>query len=140
MNEPAVFSARFRVPLPAGWFAKESVTILAPDGQANVIVSSEPLDPIVDTEEYVSTQGELLSREFSGFTQYYLEPRTVFGLPGYLRGFAWTPPDGVEIYQVQAYASVSGRGFTATATTPANNAQRFQDDFLAVLDHIELAG
>lgn len=38
------FKPQLTAPLPEGWFAKESITLLAPDGQANVIASSEPLD------------------------------------------------------------------------------------------------
>ena len=33
---------------PADWFFKEQITFLAPDGQANVIASTEPLDPSID--------------------------------------------------------------------------------------------
>ena len=36
------------------WVWKESLTFLAAEGQANVIFSSEPLDPSVDLERYTS--------------------------------------------------------------------------------------
>ena len=41
------------------------------------------------------------------------------GIPGqtYFREFAWTPPDGVEVSQMQIYAVANGRGITATGGT-----------------------
>ena len=66
------FRPRLRAEVPETWFAKESVTFLAPDGQANVIASSEPLDPSIDTERYASTQGDLLAKEFPGYEQHEL--------------------------------------------------------------------
>ena len=78
---------------PADWFVKESITLLAPTGQANVIVSSEPLDPTLTSSQYASTQGELLRREFPGYVEHRFDESTVFGMFGYLRQFEWTPPD-----------------------------------------------
>ena len=105
--------------VPADWFVKESITLLAPTGQANVIVSSEPLDPTLTSSQYASTQGELLRREFPGYVEHRFDESTVFGMFGYLRQFEWTPPDGVRVAQVQAYAANAGRGYTATGTAPA---------------------
>jgi hypothetical protein len=105
--------------LPAGWVWKESITLVAPDGMANVIASTEPLDVDTTLEVYVDAQTALLQREFPEFHQYRLEP---FLLPGgidaRLREFAWTPPEGERVRQVQLYAVREGRGITATATTP----------------------
>src|SRR3954452_15177039 len=66
---PMRFEARLQAALPAGWFVKESITLLAPDGAGNVIVSTEPLDPSIDTARYAEVQGELLRNEFPGFTE-----------------------------------------------------------------------
>ena len=54
---------------PAGWFFKTSVTLVAPDGQGNVIASSEPIDVRLDTEQYFAEQGVLLYREFPKFAE-----------------------------------------------------------------------
>ena len=37
---------------PPEWFGKESITLLAPDGRANVIASSEPLAEEIDIDRY----------------------------------------------------------------------------------------
>jgi hypothetical protein len=107
-------------PVPQGWFAKHSITLLSPDGQANVIASSEPLDPSVDTARYAQLQGDLLGKEFRGFVeQEYREVELFGGRKGYLRAFEWRPPDGEPVTQIQIYHASGGRGFTATATTPS---------------------
>ncbi len=107
--------------LPDGWFAKESITLLAPDGQANVIVSSEPLDPSIDSYRYAEVQGTLLRQEFPGYRELVFEPTEMLGgRRGYLRRFEWKPPDGVPVTQLQMYYTEHGRGYTATATTPSN--------------------
>lgn len=112
--------------LPTGWLAKESVTVIAPDGQANVIVSSEPIDAAVDTTRYATTQGDLLRREFPGYQDLGEGPMTwLGGHDGYFRRFEWSPPDGVPVMQVQLYLVLDGRGFTATATTPSTQFERF---------------
>jgi tetratricopeptide (TPR) repeat protein len=109
--------------LPEGWFAKDSLTLLAGDGQANIIASSEPLDPSIDTDQYASIQGELLNEEgkFPSYQERQFEPIEVFGgRKGMIRTFEWSPPDGVRVTQVQIYYAEGGRGYTATATTPSS--------------------
>jgi hypothetical protein len=113
--------------LPEGWFAKESITLLAPDGMANVIASSEPLDEGIDTNEYAKVQGDLLTKEFPGYEEFSFEETEAFGRgKGYLRRFAWLPPDGDPVVQLQLYYTEPGRGYTATATTPSTNFARFE--------------
>ena len=113
------FDASLSAGLPEGWFAKESITLLAPDGNANVIASSEPLDPSISTEHYTTVQGDLLAKEFPGYQQHTLEQMTIFeDRTAFRRDFEWTPPDSVPIRQIQLYYAESGRGYTATATTP----------------------
>jgi hypothetical protein len=107
-------------PIPEGWFAKGSVTLLSPDGQANIIASSEPLDPSIDTVRYAEVQGELLTKEFPGFVEReYRQVEMFGGRKGYLRAFEWRPRDGEPVTQIQMYHASGGRGFTATATTPS---------------------
>ena len=113
------FRAALTAAVPDDWFAKESTTLLAPDGQANIIASSEPLDPSIDTDRYAEIQGDLLRKEFPDFEQKAFESVPIFGgRPGYLRHFEWTPPDGERVAQIQLYYVQEGRGYTATATTP----------------------
>ncbi len=117
------------VEVPPEWFFKESITILAPDGQANVIASTEPLDDSIDVETYAQVQGDLLRKEFPGYRETTFTEIGIMGVPGpvYFREFAWTPPDGVEVSQMQIYAVHKGRGITATATTPTSSYARFRD-------------
>lgn len=129
------------VPLPDGWFHKESITILAPDGQANVIVSTEPLDPSLDSEAYARIQGELLAGEFPWFAQVSFGPISwLGGKRAFLRHFTWTAPDGVPITQLQAYYAEAGRGFTATATTPCQHFPGFETVLRDVLLGVVPAG
>lgn len=111
------FAGSLRALLPHDWRAKESMTFLAPDGQANVIASSEPIDPSLDTARYAQIQGELLRREFPGFEERRSGPDAVFGgREGFRREFTWVPPDGVRVFQTQVYWVNAGRGYTATST------------------------
>lgn len=129
------FGPTLSAPLLEGWFAKESITLLAPDGKANVIASSEPLDETVDTRRYAEVQGELLVKEFPGFEEYSFEQAEIFGeRSGFMRRFQWVPPDGVPIMQVQLYYAEAGRGYTATATTPTTEFTRYESDLQDVLE------
>jgi hypothetical protein len=111
--------------VPNGWFAKDSTTLLAPDGQANIIASSEPLDPSIDTDTFAAAQGDLLKGEFPEYQEKSFERVSLFGgRDGYMREFEWTPEDGVRVTQIQIYYASGGRGYTATATTPT---QQFPD-------------
>jgi tetratricopeptide (TPR) repeat protein len=116
------FRAAITAMVPEGWFVKESTTLVSPDGQANIIASSEPLDPTIDSAAYAETQGSLLEKEFSAYEEKTFEQVAVFGdHDGYVRTFEWTPRDGVRVAQVQVYFAEAGRGYTATATTPLSN-------------------
>jgi hypothetical protein len=132
-----VISAR----LPEGWFAKESITLLHPDGQANVIASSEPLSPEMDTRQYADEQGKLLRGEFFGYREHAFEEARIFGRrTGFIRRFQWDPPDGVTVMQVQLYYAEASRGFTATATTPLVHFPRYEEELRAVLDGLVIDG
>jgi hypothetical protein len=125
--------------LPVDWFAKESFTFWEPGGQVNVIVSSEPLDPEIDTETYATMQGDLLEKEFPLFEQLEFESVDIFGgRLGFQRIFEWTPPDGIPVTQMQLYHVVPGRGYTATATTPSNRFSDFKDVMLGILMSLKI--
>jgi hypothetical protein len=134
-----VFTPQLRASLPEGWFAKESMTLLAPDGQANVIASSEPLDTSITAQRYAEIQGELLVKEFSGFRELRFQRTLILGgRPGYLRQFEWTPEDGVPVTQIQLYYAANGRGYTATATTPSSQFPRFERQLGEILADLAL--
>jgi hypothetical protein len=137
----ARFGPTISAPLPEKWFAKESLTLLAEDGQANVIASSEPLDAGIDTEQYARVQGDLLHKEFPGYTEFSFEETKAFGGEGgHLRRFEWLPPDGVPVTQMQLYYVPPGqgpdlnRGYTATATTPTSEFERYEPDLRDILE------
>jgi hypothetical protein len=131
---PEIFKPVLRVPVLEDWLAKESHTVLAPSGQANVIASSEPLDPDVDVHQYADAQGSLLRTEFARYVEQEFRPELVFGgRPGYLRRFSWTPPDGVPVTQIQVYYAENGRGYTATATTPTSSFEEYGDQLRQIL-------
>lgn len=132
------YSGSLSVELPDGWFAKETIALLAPDGQANVIVMSEPLDPRTDAATYAANQGERL-RVFAKYEEHSFEPVTVLGdKSGFVRRFSWTPPDGERVYQVEIYYAWDGRGYTATATTPATQQHRYDAVLRTVLSSLRL--
>ena len=117
--------------MPSDWFFKESYTLLAPDGQANLISSTEPLDPTVDAEQYAMVQGDLLTTEFPGYQHVAFYEVPIPGLPGpvFFREFSWRPPEGEPVTQMQIYAVVpgGGRGITATGTASREHFGRYRD-------------
>jgi hypothetical protein len=115
---------------PHGWCAdeyrmepdaegKRTMTLLSPDGDANVIASTEPLSFGIGTREYAEGQGQLLEQEFPKFEELGEERSPAFGR-GITRTFTWTPEDGEPVWQVQGYRAVSGIGYVATGTTYAD--------------------
>ncbi|MET0306814.1 MAG: DcrB-related protein [Solirubrobacterales bacterium] len=127
--------------IPEDWVWKESLTLLEGGGKANVIFSTEPLDPSIDLEHYVSVQGELLEREFDGYRQMTLEPmRMMGGREGRLRRFVWHPPEGVEVTQIQLYSVEGSRGYTATATTPTSSFEELEPVLVDILQRLAIGG
>lgn len=132
-------SAHLSADVPSDWFLKESITLLAPDGQANVIASIEPLDPSLTSRQYAEIQGDLLRREFPGYHEFEFAPAAVYGgQPGYLRHFAWIPPDGRSVTQLQTYLAMSGSGYTATATTSTALFPSLERQLRLLLDGLRL--
>lgn len=121
--------------VPKGWWARESLTLVAPDGQANVIASSEPLDPSIDVERYAKIQGDRLREEFFGYREIAFDQlRLSFGRPhGLRRRFEWNGSHGEPMTQVQLYHVENGRGYVATATTPSRQIERFEEELQQAL-------
>jgi hypothetical protein len=116
---PHRFNGSLSCAVPDGWSVRDSLTILAPDGQANVIASSEPLDESLTTELYADGQGEQLRDEFSNFKELLYGPvKMLGGRDCYMRRFESTPTDhpSDRITQVQVYHAAAGRGYVLTAT------------------------
>ncbi|MBM7783744.1 DcrB/PsbP domain-containing protein [Tenggerimyces flavus] len=119
---------------PPEWLFKETITLSAPENQANVIVSSEAVSPTFTTSSYADAQGRLLSTEFPHYTEHRYEGVLLFGEHvGMLREFSWTPPDGVRVRQVQWYCVIEGRGYTATATSVETEFERRRTTLVEVL-------
>ena len=111
--------ARLSCDVPPGWYVKESLTLLAPDGSANVLMSSEPLDDSTGSAEYAAEQGRLLQLDFPGYHEFECRPVPwPHDYPAWFRRFQWCPPDGPEVEQFQVYWVDRGRGYTGTATSP----------------------
>jgi len=120
-----------------GWYFKESFTFLEPNGDANVIASSEPVSDDLDSTAYADAQGDLLRAEFPGYEEYSFEPMLVFGNhQGFMRRFSWVPPDKDPVVQMQIYYASNGRGYTATATTPESTYERLGAQLREVLESL----
>jgi hypothetical protein len=138
---PRAFRPRLTAPLLDGWVAtKESLTLLAPSGKANVIASREPLAPGMDTAEYAEAQSDHLRTELPEYRQLSFEETEVFGgRPGLIRRFEWNPPEGNRVTQIQLYYAESGAGYTATATTESADFDGYESDLRAVLEGLTVA-
>ena len=142
LNAPPVL---VRPMAPAGWYTKQSWTLLSPDGASNVIVSCEPLAPDQDTATYAAVQGELLQREFPGYAQLGMTEIMTPQGPIPLRMFEWSPPDGVRVRRrpgllgaaggVRPHLRPSGprRGLHRDRTCVAARAPEFEDVWFEVL-------
>lgn len=138
-NTAQNFKPRFTAQLPEAWFAKESITLITPDGQANIIASSEPLDGYIDAAYYAESQGEVLQYEFPYYRELSFEPAIVFeNRRGYIRRFQWTPPDSYGVTQIQIYYVENERGYLATATTATNLFERYRTQLEKVLDGLRI--
>ncbi len=133
------FQPRITAQVPESWFVKESITLLAPDGQANIIASSEPLDASVNAAHYAEVQGEALRFEFPYYRELSFNSALVFGnRHGYERRFQWAPPDGSPVTQIQIYYVEHGRGYTATATMTPASFERYKKQLEKVLASLRI--
>jgi len=121
------FTPRLSLPLPDGWRAREEITLVAPDGQANIVASSESVSADLTTREYAEAAGTTLaSNQLPGFQEISFEPSELSdGREGWLRRFTWDPPDAPNVTQSQLYYVEGERGYTATATSVAGEAARY---------------
>ncbi len=130
--------SRLGAKIPPGWLWKESLSLLAEDGSANVIFSSEPLDTDVTLDRYVEAQGGQLA-EFEGYREIAVEEtRTMGGRRGVLRRFEWSPPDGNPVTQIQIYCVENLRGYTATATTTTVGFKTVEPALVEILESLIL--
>ncbi|MGY1771865.1 DcrB-related protein [Blastococcus sp. SYSU D00813] len=119
MSGPTQNTSRLRAAVPEGWSVTESWTLRAPDGQADVVVTREPLPPDVGTEQYAQGRGDRLAAEYPQYQQHALTVVPLASGPAYARLFSWTASGGTRVVQVQVCATAGGTGVTATATAPA---------------------
>lgn len=133
------FQPQITAQTPEAWLGKESITLMAPDGQANVIASSEPLDMSIDAARYAEIQGELLRFEFPYYRELSFNSALVFGnRRGYMRRFQWTPPDGLQVTQIQLYFAEYGRGYAATATASTIYFERYAEQLEKILGSLRI--
>ena len=124
---------------PVEWYSKESHVFLSPDGRANVVASSEPLEPDIDSRGYADVQGDLLEQEFAGYREHSFEAMAVFGgRTGFRRRFSWQPEDSEPVTQVQLYYAEDGRGFTATATAAEGEYDLYELTLLELLGSLRI--
>ena len=134
----STYSPRLSGGMPEGWVGKGSITLLSPDGQANVIAASEPVDPSIDSETYATVQGDVLREQFPGYSEISVESGVVLGGDGYRRTFEWEPPDGTRVTQIQAYRVAGSTAYTATATTPSERFGLIEPILRMVVDSISV--
>jgi hypothetical protein len=136
-----LFRSRLAAPHERDWLAKESLTLVSPDYEANVIFSSEPLDEGIDTLALTELNGQHLQDEFPGYEEVSLEPLYLEdGRLAYLRMFTWAPDDSDSVTQLQLYFVEDGRGYTATATSTVESFSRFEKVFRQILGGLEFSG
>jgi hypothetical protein len=124
--------------LPDDWFAKESITLLSEDGAANVIASTEFIDPQWDSKQYADVYAQQLVDQFPGYRELSYGPFTCLGnRPGYTRQFEWMSDKGL-VMQRQLYFAEKGTGWVVTATTTSTSYREMQSQLIQVLDGISI--
>jgi hypothetical protein len=127
--------------VPEGWAVKSSITVLAPDGSANLITSSEPLGEEVTVEQYATIQGNILQNEFRRYREHSFVEAEVFGEhKGYLRHFSWVPAEseGQAVTQLQLYLVLNSRGYTATATAGTDDYLRVENTLIDIMSSVRI--
>ena len=119
--------------------ARRRLLTLLTDGRAIELPNAVRLNHL---RRRVERWTDLLLAHTSGWTdvsEFAFEPaRMLGGKSGYIRRFEWTPPDGVAVTQIQLYYAEDGRGYTATATTPSTQFERFEMQFRQLLGGLAL--
>jgi uncharacterized protein YjbI with pentapeptide repeats len=125
--------------VPPGWIIEVddeeyTLTVQNRNAYAEVIVSSEPIDPDIDTQEYAEHQGDLLQEDLPGYHVFTYEQTNVFGGDlGFRRVYSWDPEDGPPITQIQQYYAENSRGYKATATAYSSEIARYEPEMRQVL-------
>jgi len=133
------FTGSLSAPVPDGWVVKESLTVLAPDGLANVIASSEPVEQRLTTQQYADAQGEDLRNQFPKFKELSYGPATMLGGRAcFVRRFEWSPPDREDdpVTQIQVYHVAAGRGYALTATARSVRFEAVERILISVLERV----
>lgn len=133
------FTGSLSAPVPDGWVVKESLTLLAPDGLANVIASSEPVEEALTTKQYADAQGEYLRNEFANFNELFYGPAEMLGgRECFVRRFEWSPPDHEDdpVTQIQVYHTTAGRGYTLTATARSVRFEAVERILISILERV----
>ena len=134
--------ARLSCEVPSDWYVKESLTLLAPDGSVNVIVSSEPLDldGAIDSQAYATEQGRLLEIGCPGYQE--LEYQAVSwpsGCSAWFRRYRWCPLSADPVEQLQIYWVDRGRGYTGTATGSIASIGQADNTVMSILRSVRAA-
>jgi len=134
------FESELTLPLPPDWVARDTLTLVSPDGRANVTASSEPVDPDTTTEQFATSIGaSLADGQFPGYHEISSGPTdTVDGEPAWLRRFDWSPPDSERVSQLQLYFARGGRVYTLTATSTADDNRMFEQMLTEMLRSVVL--
>jgi predicted GNAT family acetyltransferase len=137
----SVAVSRLSAGVPSGWTWKESMTLFDPDGDANVIFSSEPVGAEQDSGRYAEIQGKALAESFPGYHQIAFEQMPMLGgRDGFMRRFEWQPEDGRRVTQIQLYYVENDRGYTATATSPTAAFQKQSPALVQILESLRIDG
>lgn len=137
-----MFEPRLRaLHVPPGWETREEISLLAPNGRANVLASSVPLEKPLTTEEYASLHSEQMPIEFRGYKEASFEPAQLLGDKScWVRDFKWDPPDTAgSVRQLQVYHSDGKRGYTATVTALVADFLEQEAELLQVLRGLRIA-
>lgn len=138
MSGPAETRGRLHAVAPDGWSVTESWTLRAPGGQAEVVLTREPLPPDLGTEQYAQGRGDRLAAEYPQYQQHVLTVLPLASGPAYARLFSWTASGGTRVLQVQVCATAPGAGVTATGTAPAASFESVADVLDGVLRSVAL--
>ncbi len=111
------FSSEIATPLPPGWAVQESMTLTAPDGVSNLMVSGDQLEASKTAREYADEALTHL-QGLNQFEEVSFEPVELPAqVEAYVRRFTWVTEDDVSVSQCQAYFVVGDRAYVATGTT-----------------------
>jgi len=129
---------RFTISVPSAWRVQKDVQGLvavlaaapAQSGDrvpANVNVVLEALSAPLTAADYAAKEEAVPKTAFHNYAVVQQGDTVVGGRRGYYRYYTWDRNDGVGLYQVQMYLTVSRTGFVVTGTT-VNTPARIRRD------------